>query len=111
MYDNNESRALAALFLIGLTKRGMIKEDTDRLGDILIKISEDILSKKTWPISSRGYSDHRALNTIMLAFGELESKRAIPVLRRISEHPDASYLKKRAGETIKYLSRQEGNVQ
>ncbi len=109
-YDNNESKALAALFLIGLTQRGIIKEDITRLEDILIKISEDILRKKNWPISSHGYSDHRALETVILAFGELKSKRAIPVLKRISEHPDASYLKRRAEETIKYLSKQGGNV-
>jgi len=109
-YDNNESKALAALFLIGLTQKGVIKEDTRRFEDILIKISEDILNKKTWPISSHGYSDHRALETVILAFGELESKRAIPVLRRISEHPDASYLKRRAEETVKYLSKQGGNL-
>jgi len=104
-YDNNESKALGVLFLIGLTQRGTIKEDIRRLEDILIKISEDILDKKNWPISSRGYSDHRALETVILAFGELESKRAIPVLRRILEHPDASYLTRRAEETIKYLSK------
>ncbi len=104
-YDNNESKALGVLFLIGLTQRGVIKEDTRRLEDILIKISEDILDKKNWPISSRGYSDHRALETVILAFGELKSKRAIPVLRRILEHPDVSYLKRRAEETIKYLSK------
>jgi len=104
-YDNNESKALAALFLIGLTQRGTIKEDITRLEDILIKISEDILRKKSWPISSHGYSDHRALETVILAFGELKSKRAIPVLKRISEHPDASYLKRRAEVAIKYLSK------
>jgi len=104
-YDNNESKALGVLFLVGLTQRGTIKEDIRRLEDILIKISEDILDKKNWPISSRGYSDHRALETVILAFGELESKRAIPVLRRILEHPDASYLTRRAEETIKYLSK------
>jgi hypothetical protein len=109
-YDNNESKALAALFLIGLTKKGIIKEDNRRIEDILIKISEVILNKKTWPISRHGYSNHRALNTIILAFGELKSKRAIPVLRRISVHPDASYLKRRAEETIEYLSKQGGNV-
>jgi HEAT repeat protein len=103
-YDNYESKALAALFLIGLTKRGLIKEDTNRLEDILIKISEAILEKKTWPTSGHGYSDHRALATIILAFQELGSKIAIPTLKRISEHPDASFLQRRADEAIKLLS-------
>ncbi|MEW6418399.1 MAG: HEAT repeat domain-containing protein [Nitrospirota bacterium] len=76
-YENNESKALAALFLIGLTKKGFLKEDTKKLEDILIKISEEILAKEKWPISSYGYSDHRALETVILAFEELKSKRAM----------------------------------
>ncbi|MBM4278369.1 MAG: HEAT repeat domain-containing protein [Deltaproteobacteria bacterium] len=107
-YENNESRALAALFLIGLTQRRVIKEDIRGIEDILINISKDILEKKSWPITSHGYSDHRALETVILAFWELKSKKAIPVLRSISEHPEASYLKRRAEEAIKYLSKQGG---
>jgi hypothetical protein len=106
-YDNNESKAMAVLLSIRLTKRGTIKEDLSTLEKILIEISEDILNKKTWPISSHGYSDHRALGSTISAFKELESKRVIPILRRISEHPDASFLKRRAEETIKYLSERE----
>ena len=74
------------------------------LEKILIKISEDILGKKMWISSSSGYNDRRALGTTISAFKELGSERAIPVLRRISEHPEASYLEKRAEEAIKYLS-------
>ncbi len=103
-YDNKESKAMAVLYSIRLTKRGAIKEELSGLENILIKISEDILNKKTWTSSSYGYSDRRALETTIMAFKELGSKRAIPILKRISEHPEASYLTRHAEEAIKYLS-------
>jgi len=108
-YENNESRALAALFLIGLTKKGFIKEDLSKLENILVEISEEILAKKKWAESSYGYSDHRALETVIHAFEELKSKKAVSILKRIATHPEASYLDRRASEAIKHISGQKNS--
>ncbi|HHN63970.1 MAG TPA: HEAT repeat domain-containing protein [Nitrospirae bacterium] len=111
-YKNNESKALAALFLIRLTKEGYVKEDLNKLKEVLINLSEDILEKKKWDINIHGYNDRRVLGTVITALKELKSKEAIPVLERIANHPDASYLKQWVNEAIEAIdvssSKKEG---
>lgn len=101
-YNNNESKALAALFLVGLSKKGLIDDDLHKYEDMLLAMLEDVLNKKKWdkPVKGEGYSDHRALETVILALTELKSVRAIPLLKRLKIHSEASYLDRRAVDAI-----------
>jgi len=96
-----ETKVLAALFLIRLNV-----EDRTSIENSLITIAREILAKKQWPISSYGYSDHRTLETIIIAFKELKDKKTIPILEGIAKHPDASYLVRWANEAIESLSKE-----
>jgi hypothetical protein len=102
-YENNEVKALAALFLIHLRNEEVIKDDLKPLGKLLFEICEEIVAKEKWPMSSYGYSDHRALGSIIIAFVELDEKKAIPCLKKIAEHPEASFLDRDAKKAIEKL--------
>ena len=103
-YENNESKALAALFLIGLTKKRILKEDLGKIENMLLDTFKGILNKPKWDKSPESeYSDYRALESIILALEELNSKKAIPFLKRLKEHPEASYLKSNSIEAIKHI--------
>lgn len=92
-----ESKVLAALFLIRLNE----EVDKKVIENTLITIAEGIVQKPKWDVPSQKYSDYRILETIIVAFKELGTKRAIPLLKRIAEHPEASYITRRANEAIK----------
>jgi hypothetical protein len=104
-YEHGESRALAAMFMIGLSDKGYIKDSKEEYWNILIKIAEEILSKKEWVSSSYGYSDRRALNTVLTVFSEHGDKSAIPLIRRIAEHPEIGYLRNNAKKLLERLER------
>jgi hypothetical protein len=109
-YENKESKALAALFLIQLTNRGRLKEDLGKLESMLLEMFESILNKQKWdkPFKGKGYSDHRAVDTIILAFKELKSHKAIPLLKRLLVHPEAGSLKRTAEWAIKQIESSGG---
>jgi hypothetical protein len=45
------------------------------------------------------------METVLTAFSELGDKSAIPLIRRIAEHPDVSYLEDNAKRLLKRLER------
>jgi len=102
-YKNNETKALAGLFLIRLTKSGIIKADLNEIKRELFIMTEEIVQKRDWTRPSRGYNDGRAIETLIIAFKELNAKDSIPLLQRIRDHHDASYLSNRANDAIKDL--------
>jgi HEAT repeat protein len=99
-YDNNESKALGALFLIRLSNKGRIKEDLGEIESILLEILESILEKQKWdrPIKGEGYSDRRVVDIIVPALRELKSHKSIPLLKRLLVHPEASSSVRRSAE-------------
>jgi hypothetical protein len=103
-YDDNETRGLATLFLISLKKKGVVKDDPKQLEVVLEKIGEEILDRNKLAAYFSRDSDHRALEIIIRGFEQLRCKDAIPLLQRIAEHPEASYLRQRVNEAIKQLS-------
>ena len=71
---------------------------------MLLDTFKGILNKPKWDKSPESeYSDYRALESIILALEELNSKKAIPFLKRLKEHPEASYLKSNSIEAIKHI--------
>jgi hypothetical protein len=44
---------------------------------------------------------------VILAFEELKSRRAIPILKSIEKHPDASYIEDRAKKAIEVLEKEK----
>lgn len=102
-YENKESRALAALFLLSLKEAGMVDIEAKKIEDTFVEIAEKILAKEKWPLVAEGYSDHRALDTVIIGLRELRDKKAIPLLKRIKEHPDASFLENHAEEAINII--------
>jgi HEAT repeat protein len=99
-YDNNESKALSALFLIRLTNNARIKEDLGKIESMLLEMFESILNKQKWdePINGKGYSDLRAVETIIPALKELKSQKAIPLLKRLLVHPETGGTIRRSAE-------------
>jgi hypothetical protein len=105
-YENKESKALGALFLIRLSNKGRVKEDLGKLESMLLEMFEPILDKKKWdkPINGEGYSDRRTVDIIIPALGELKSHKAIPLLKRLLVHPEASPgVRKNAERAIKWI--------
>lgn len=104
-YDNEESKILAALFLIRLTKNGIAKENVSKLEKVIFKTAESIINKNKLDKAEagNGKSDYLALESAIIAFRETSSQKAIPLLERLREHPDASYLKKYATDALKEL--------
>ena len=104
-YENKESKALAALFLIQLTNKGRLSEDLGKIEKMLLEMFESILNKQKWdePINGKGYSDGRTVGTIIIAFQALKSHKAIPLLKKLLTHPQRSYLGRRAEEAIRQI--------
>jgi hypothetical protein len=109
-YENKESNALAALFLIQLTNKGRLKEDLGKIENMLLEMFESILNKQKWdePIQGKGYSDGRTVGIIIIAFQTLKSRNAIPLLKRLLTHPQRSYLGRRAEEAIRQIESSGG---
>jgi HEAT repeat protein len=109
-YENKESKALAALFVIRLTNKGRLREDLGKIENMLLEMLDSILNKQKWdePIQGKGYSDGRTVRTIISAFQTLRSHKAIPFLKRLSTHPEGGYLGRRAQEAISQIESSGG---
>jgi hypothetical protein len=109
-YENKESKALAALFLIRLTNKGRLREDLGKIEKMLLGMFESILNKQEWdkPINGKGYSDRRTLDIMISAFRALKSHKAIPLLKRLLTHPEGSFLRRDLEGAILYIESSSG---
>jgi hypothetical protein len=98
--QNYEIRAKAIYKLIKLKKERKIHDDNKKFLGIIFNIGNEILAKDTWDDEVLGYSAHRALNTLVSAIWKLDSVKALPLLKRISEHPEASFLEGSTKRTL-----------
>jgi predicted negative regulator of RcsB-dependent stress response len=99
-YENKESKALGALFLIRLSNKGRVKVDLEKIESMLLEMFESILNKQKWdePINGEGYSDGRAVEIIIPALKELKSHKAIPLLKRLLVRPETGATVRKSAE-------------
>ncbi len=110
-YESNHVRAKAAYYLIKLSKwrvingviRKPIKQDLKELEDLILEIGNELVEKDKWDKEYLGYNGRRTAGTLIGSISQLESVRAIPLLKRISEHPEASYEQDDAEALMKRL--------
>jgi len=102
-YDNKESMALACLFMAGLNKKGTVSYDISKIEKKVLAATESIIKQPKWVFVENGYSDHRAMETLIVVIKEQKIVKAIPLLERAAAHPDASFIQRRAQEAIGYL--------